>query len=322
MRKQAAVMVWPAGLAIVLTAAGVTAGRGVSAEGSVVGAFHLLTAVRNVPHNAVSYFAWQALAGPLVLYWVLTRGWRAAVGAAVAIAIGVGLSQLPSSNLQQYAVPGALAVCGLIAITDLLRRIPHVLPLAVWLGSGLVVLPYVFMAPKYLLPGLPAAALLVVLDAARLHQPRFPLTIALLLAAGWGAGAMVIIGDAALAKSQRAAAERAVRGTLGQGSAVWAGGQWAFLEYAQRAGARPLADTPPLPRPGDYVVVSRLSYYGGFDRSSLAREYLYSTPDRRCGVFVLNRALHAGFFSNRFGYLPFAIGCGEVDRYDVYRILP
>jgi hypothetical protein len=43
--------------------------------------------------------------------------------------------------------------------------------------------------------------------------------------------------------------------------------------------------------------------------------------DRRCGVFVLNRALHAGFFSNRFGYLPFAIGCAELNRYDVYRIL-
>src|SRR5262249_13350294 len=104
--------------------------------------------------------------------------------------------------------------------------------------------------------------------------------------------------------------------------AVWAGGQWAFLEYAQRAGARALANTAPLPAHGDYVVISRLSYYGHFDELPLQREYLYSKVDRRCGVFVLNRELHAGFFSNRFGYLPFAIGCGEVDRYDVYRVLP
>jgi hypothetical protein len=64
-----------------------------------------------------------------------------------------------------------------------------------------------------------------------------------------------------------------------------------------------------------------LSYYGRLDQFPIHRELLYSRSDRRCGVFVLNRALHAGFFSNRFGYLPFSIGCGEVDRYDLYRVL-
>ena len=44
--------------------------------------------------------------------------------------------------------------------------------------------------------------------------------------------------------------------------------------------------------------------------------------DDRCGVFVLNRELGAGFFSNHWGYLPFAIGCEAVDTYDTYRVSP
>jgi hypothetical protein len=105
------------------------------------------------------------------------------------------------------------------------------------------------------------------------------------------------------------------------GAAVWAGGQWAFMEYAQRAGARPLANQPPFPQRGDYVLISRLDYYGKFEQMPLLSELLYSTRDLRCGIFVLNRELHAGFFSNRFGYLPFSVGCAEVNGYDLYRVV-
>jgi len=48
------------------------------------------------------------------------------------------------------------------------------------------------------------------------------------------------------------------------------------------------------------------------------RELLNTQTDRRCGVFVLNRRLSAGFYSIRFGYLPFGIGCAEVNAYDTY----
>ena len=72
---------------------------------------------------------------------------------------------------------------------------------------------------------------------------------------------------------------------------MWAGGQWAFLAYAEDAGAKALANTPPLPRPGDYVVISRLDYYGKFDRLPFNRELLNTQADERCGVFVLNRRL-------------------------------
>jgi hypothetical protein len=196
------------------------------------------------------------------------------------------------------------------------------LPLVVWLGAGLVALPYVYMGAKYLLPGVPAAALLIVLHAARVRQRRYPLAIALVLALGWISGALIVVGDTTLASSQRAAVDRLIAPRIHRGLRVWAGGQWAFLAYAEEAGAQALANTPPLPGPGDIIVVSRLDYYGMLFRLPIRLDLLHTRTDRRCGVFVLNRRLGAGFYSNRFGYLPFAIGCGEVNAYDVYRVLP
>jgi hypothetical protein len=178
------------------------------------------------------------------------------------------------------------------------------------------------MGAKYLLPGVPAAALLIVRHAARVRQQRYPLTLALVVALGWISGALIVVGDTTLARSQREAVDRLITPRLHRGLTVWAGGQWAFLAYAEDAGARALANTPPLPNPGDYIVVSRLDYYGKLDRLPIRRELLSTRTDSRCGVFVLNRHFGAGFFSNRFGYLPFAIGCGEVNAYDLYRVLP
>jgi hypothetical protein len=178
------------------------------------------------------------------------------------------------------------------------------------------------MAAKYLLPGVPAAALLIVLHADRVRQPRYPLTVALLVALGWISGALIVVGDTMLASSQRQAVDRLIVPRIRRGLTVWAGGQWAFMAYAEDAGANALANTPPLPEAGDAIVVSRLDYYGMLARMPFRRELLNTLSDRRCGVFVLNRRLGAGFYSIRFGYLPFAIGCGEVNAYDLYRVLP
>jgi hypothetical protein len=350
--------------------------------------------MRNVPRNLVAFLCYQALTGPLLVYALLSRGWKFAGVVAAVVTLGVGLSMVAgSANLVLYAVPAALGICFLPACAgvvgdlrggaggvrnwegvDSTRRrgdaeedaeedkrksregrsgirgflgwraegaeaaegnralptqgVPRrgsdggALPLVVWLGSGLVALPYVYMGAKYLLPGVPAAALVIVLHTARVRQRRYPLTVALVVALGWISGALIVVGDSTLASSQRAAVNQLIAPRIRRGLTVWAGGQWAFLGYAEDAGAKALGNTPPLPGPGDTIVVSRLDYYGMLDRLPIRRELLHTRTDERCGVFVLNRRLKAGFFSNRFGYLPFAIGCGEVNAYDVYRVLP
>jgi hypothetical protein len=227
---------------------------------------------------------------------------------------------VPRANFQMYAIPAALGICVLAACVLLARDLPNVVPLLVWLCAGLAAIAYVQMAAKYLLPGIPAAALLIVLHGARVRHPRYPLTIALLIALGWISGAMIIVGDTTLANSQQRVVQERIIPALKRGRKVWAGGQWAFLHYAQRAGAEPLGNTPPLPQPGDLVVISRLDYFGRFADMPFQRDLVSTVIDQRCGVFVLNRKLSAGFYSTRYGFLPFSIGCAELNRYDFYRV--
>jgi hypothetical protein len=325
--KRAAECLWPLGAAAVVVMLFLGLNRGPAANATVGAAFQALTSVRNVPRNLVAFLCYQALTGPLLVYALLAHGRKFAGAVAALLVLGVALSKVAgalggSANLVLYAVPAALGICFLLALVSVVGDIRHALPLVVWLGAGMVALPYVYMGAKYLLPGVPAAALLIVLHAARVRQQRYPLTVALLVALGWISGAFIVVGDATLAGSQRAAVNRLVAPRIHRGSTVWAGGQWAFLAYAEDAGAQALANTPPLPAPGDFIVVSRLDYYGMLLRLPIHLELLYTRTDRRCGVFVLNRRLGAGFYSNRFGYLPFAIGCGEINAYDLYRVLP
>jgi hypothetical protein len=311
--RRAAESLWPVAIALGLAALLV-------GHRDIAGAFSALTAMRNVPRNLVGFLCFQALTGSLLLYWLLSARWRFAACAAALVAAGILLARLPSPNLAQYAVPAAFGLCFLAACIFLVRDLRYAMPLVIWLCAGLVALPYVQMAAKYLLPGVPAAALLIVLHAARVRQEHYPLTVALMVAAGWISGTAIILGDTALANSQREAVRRLVEPAISTGRTVWAGGQWAFLGYAEIAGARALANQPPLPQPGDVVVISRLDYFGRFAALPVARDLVQTHPDSRCGFFVLNRKLAAGFYASRFGYRPFAFGCAELNRYDVYRV--
>jgi hypothetical protein len=307
---------WPIALAAAI------AGTWLSLQHSPATAFNALVGVRNAPRNLIGFLAFQALTGPLLAYWLLSAGWKRAAMVGAVIATGIGLSFVPSANLSTYAIPAALGACFVGACVFLVRDLRHAAPLVVWLFAGLAALPYVYMSAKYLLPGVPAAALLIVLHGGRAQQPRYPLTIALLIALGWISGMLIIIGDTALANSQRRAVDQLIAPAVRRGRTVWAGGQWAFLHYAQLAGAKALGNTPPLPQPGDTIVISRLDYYGRLNDLPFQRDLVSTSIDERCGVFVLNRRLAAGFFSNRFGFLPFAVGCAEVNRYDIYRVAP
>ena len=319
--KRAAAYYWPLLLTVLLVVAILSLNRGPAAKAGVAGAFQQLTSIRNVPRNTVAFLCFQALTGPVLAYWLLIGGRRFLAAATVLVALGCALAALTgSANLQQYAVPAALGICFAAAFLGLFRELRHAAPLALWAGSGLLAAPYVHMAAKYLLPGVPAVALLVVLHGARLEPRRFGFILALLIAAGGIAGILIVVGDSTLAGSERAAVDQFVAPRLRQGQTVWAGGQWAFLGYAQKAGAQSLANTPPFPQPGDFIVISHLDYYGKPDQLPLRLELVNVKLDDRCGVFVMNRRLSAGFYSIRFGYLPFAIGCAEVNRYEVFRV--
>lgn len=319
--KRAAAYFWPLLVTVVLVVAILSLNRGPAPKAGVQGAFQALTSIRNVPRNTVAFLCFQALTGPLLAYWLFVAGRKFLATAAALVAVGCAITAIAGpTSAQRYAAAAALGICFAAAFWALFRQLRHAVPLALWAGTGLLAAPYVHMAAKYLLTGVPAVALLVVLHGARLQPQRFRFIMALLIAAGGICGILIIAGDSTLANSQRAAVDQFIVPRLRQGKTVWAGGQWAFLGYAQKAGAQPLANTPPLPQPGDFIVVSRLDYYGKLDSLPIRLDLVNVKQDDRCGVFVLNRRLGAGFYSIRFGYLPFALGCAEVNRYDIFRV--
>ncbi len=325
-------------MAAVLATVFVSLNRGPADHATVAGAFQSLTSLRNLPRNLVAFLCYQALAGPLLVYALLYRGWKFAGIIAALVVLGVALSKVhASANLVLYAVPAALGVSFLVSaagllsdfkrpLSDAFSRHFHggALTLFVWLASGMVALPYVHMSAKYLLPGVPAAALLIVLHAARVRQQRYPFTVALLIALGWISGALIVWGDTTLASSQREAVDGLIVPRIRRGLKVWAGGQWAFLAYA--GGCRGATAT------GQYAALAGPRRHHRHQPAGLLRNdgspsyppraAQYANRPRAAAHFVLNRHFGAGFYSIRFGYLPFAIGCGEVNAYDLYRVLP
>ena len=142
----------------------VSLNRGPAAHATVGAAFQSLTSLRNVPRNLVAFLCYQALAGPLLVYALLSRGWKFAGIVAALVAARSG--PLHGGCLRQ---PGALRGPG--GIRHLLRRggggsgsalerplrthflcLAALLPLFVWLARGMVALPYVHMAPSICCP--------------------------------------------------------------------------------------------------------------------------------------------------------------------------
>ena len=153
---------------------------------------------------------------------------------------------------------------------------------------------------------MPAAAILIV----RLHprsQPRhdpmddpFAIAVAEVIL-----GVLILLGGVRdLAQTQRQAVETLVRPHIAMGEHVWFAGHWGFQWYAEDAGAEPVTRRPPLPRPGDIVVVS-LADYPRFANEWTSRTVLDRVPYTGNAIGrIMDLSAGAGFFSSRFGYLP------------------
>ena len=235
-----------------LAAVFVSSNRGAGGSARWRGAFQSLTSLRNVPRNLVGLPLLPGAHRTLPALRAALRGTaiRARRGRG-SWPLGIALSLvLPSANLAQYAVPAALGICFLAACSlHWSRDLRHVAA-AWWCGwaAGLVALPYVHMAAKYLLPGVPAAALLIVLHA----RARAPAALSAHRRSPDRAGLDLRRPHHRrrhharhFAARRRESPHRAR--AFKRGRQVWAGGQWAFLAYAEDAGANALANTPPLP---------------------------------------------------------------------------
>lgn len=179
------------------------------------------------------------------------------------------------------------------------------------------------MSGRYLLPMLPAAAILLVrrLELRKwLHERNqvgvllgpLGISLAIALMAAWA--------DFRLAESARIAAVR-VEAKAGPAShAVWFEGHWGFQYYMEQLGAKPIDFWHiPFASHNDAVILP-LGNSCVFDppKEGLESWFEYDCETSKW-LTTMNAACGAGFYSGDWGPLPFAFCRVPQDRYVVYR---
>jgi hypothetical protein len=194
---------------------------------------------------------------------------------------------------------GALTTTPLVAVVLTRRQLEPGGLLWAWLLVPLPVLAYVQIAPKYLLPILPAIAILAAHGLGRLTwRDR---ALAGLVLAGTGLGLLILSADTRMAGAGRSAAAELIRSRVDAGERVWFSGHWGFHWYAEAAGATPLTLDGPFPTVGDVIVSSSVDRPAGL-LLQVPRALLRTWGTGEPAGQVMSE--HAGFFSDLWGLFP------------------
>jgi hypothetical protein len=275
--------------------------------------------------NIVAFATHWSLVMPLALPWAGLR-WRALLRQPllyiVTITVGYFLLAGGKSRLALLIAPAAGLGAGVL--WDILdegwrRRDTIQIVLGLSLLLALPVVIYMQMPSKYLLASAPAASILIGRALAARSQARSRAILGATVAAGIVLSFLIIRTDAAFADLGRRAAKELIAPQVAAGRNVWFAGHWGFQWYAEKAGARCLTITPPLPLPGD-VVVSSLNSCGWHIDLFPKRKLLATLEDSTPGGRIMDKSLGSGFFSNYWGYLPWVWGDTVLDRFSLWQL--
>lgn len=255
------------------------------------------------------------LAGGLVLLGMMvTRDPDASGGTAVS-AVGRQLGFDFSARHGVALLIAYLTTTPLLAALFTRRRLEPSALLWVWLLVPVPVIAYVQIAPKYLLPALPAAAILAAHGLERMVSRTR--VLALLACMGTALGVLILMADARMAGTARAAAAHLIRPRVEAGQRVWYSGHWGYHWYAEAAGAMPLTVDPPFPSRGDIVVGSTVDRPVGL-LAVLPRTLIESWGTLEPAGQVMSG--HAGFYSDLWGLLPWWWERPEGSGFQVWRV--
>ena len=252
----------------------------------------------------VSRRDWQnalpvTVAGGLVLLVLLVTRDPAANGGSFVSAIGRQLGFDFSARHAVALLIAYLTTTPLLAAVLTRRRLEPSALLWVWLLIPVPVIAYVQIAPKYLLPVLPAVAVLAAYGLDRVAA-RDRILVGL-TAAGATLGLLILSADARMAGGGRDAAASLIRPRVQAGERVWFAGHWGFHWYAEAAGAVPLTVDGPFPVAGDIIVSSSVDRPVGL-LPRVPRDLIQTWGSTEPAGQVMSR--HAGFYSDLWGLLP------------------
>jgi hypothetical protein len=277
------------------------------------GRLHLLA------QNAIAFLAHWLLVIPLTIPWLALRFRKLPPTLVLLPLLGASLLSVRIGWVA-FAAAATAAVLADIFWDAMQRRDRVQLALWLWLFVGAPVVVYIHLPSKYLLPSVPAAAMLVVrlvpdarTTAARWAIPATIITGAIL-------GLCILLGIRDLALTQKRAVAELIEPAIKQGERVWFAGHWGFQWYAELAGASPVTLEAPSPQPGDTVVVSQIDFprfAHDWTGRRVIRRFCYASGS--VGR-VMDFDARVGFFSSPYGYLPWKWGARESNCFEVWRI--
>jgi hypothetical protein len=272
--------------------------------------------LRLVAQNGFAFLAHWVLVVPLtiprlILRFRAIRLWQflAALSAAFLLSLRAGWVAFPAV---------ATILVFLDILQDALRRRDRIqLALWLWLLLAIPVVIYIQLPSKYLLPSVPAAAILIGRQTRR-DSLRWLMPVT--ATAGAVLSLLILLGIRDLANIQRRAVDELIVPRIREGDRVWFAGHWGFQWYAELNPAMPLTFDPPFPLPGDVIVASQI------DASRIARDpagrkilrrvtYPSAPPGR-----IMDMSAGAGYFSSAYGYLPWVWGSGDASRFEVWQV--
>ena len=285
----------------------------------------LFSSLANVRSNAIAFGVHWVLLLPLGLAWILARGRRFWLSPLPYLGIAAAVAMIVQAGSTRWLWIAPAAGLGIAVVVDVVlecvrERDMRVLALALWLLIALPIVVYLHFPSKYLVASAPAAAILAAAAVLALPPPRAIAVGAALVTAGSLLGTLILQADANLAGLGRRAVAELIVPRVAAGERVWFNANWGFQWYAERAGATILTSTPPFPTPGDLIVSSQVTIYAIPIQTFPKRELLATVSDKSPGGRIISSELGAGFYSNGWGYLPWAWGSTEVDRFELWRV--
>lgn len=178
-------------------------------------------------------------------------------------------------------------------------------------------------AARSILPMVPAAGMLIGRRIEQRKSLRNPTRLRQVLIPLIGVAAVSLVvswTDYKVADSARRVSAYVRDKYISKEHTTWFAGHWGFQYYMQEFGARS-ADTLSRPAPGDIFIVPGNNTNNFWPRLEDVRSRGILEVPLGTGLTTMNFELGAGFYSDTFGPLPFAVGTVLLDRYYILEVI-